>query len=360
MKAAPMSKRPEFPLMCQGDIQNIYHLQMPRWLFTDPRYQPLALEAKVAYTFLLNRFQLSRLNGWINDRGEVFIIYTRRSLAAEMQVSYHKVLAAMKELAGAGLIWERRCGRGDANQIYLARVETARPGEESCAPFVDPGHEAAGYLPGDAGSPEEENQTDTAQMPGLRSAETELLKSEAADEGFPAPAQEVPEPDLLKYETGTSRNAESALQEVPNPDPSYTDQSHTDVSDTESSQSLYPVGAPAREDRDGGTETDVERSQLAEVLERCALWTFGRETALALEDAIERLFYSEQFRIGRAILPRASVRSRLWELDNTVLQTAVDKLRRNQREVKNTTGYTWRWCSTLSARPVRTCWWPPI
>ena len=51
------------------------------------------------------------------------------------------------------------------------------------------------------------------------------------------------------------------------------------------------------------------------------------------------MFYSEQLRIGRAALPRASVRSRLWELDNTVLQTAVDKLRRNQREVKNTTGY---------------------
>ena len=70
MKAAPMTKKPSFPLMKQGDIQNIYHLQMPRWLFTEPRYMGLSLEAKVAYTFLLNRFQLSRLNGWINDDGE--------------------------------------------------------------------------------------------------------------------------------------------------------------------------------------------------------------------------------------------------------------------------------------------------
>lgn len=63
MKAAPMTNKPSFPLMKQGDIQNIYHLQMPRWLFTDSRYMGLALETKVAYTFLLNRFQLSRLNG---------------------------------------------------------------------------------------------------------------------------------------------------------------------------------------------------------------------------------------------------------------------------------------------------------
>ena len=74
MKAAPMIQKPSFPLMKQGDIQSIYHLQMPRWLFTDERYMPLSLEAKVAYTFLLNRFQLSRLNGWVNDDGEVFII----------------------------------------------------------------------------------------------------------------------------------------------------------------------------------------------------------------------------------------------------------------------------------------------
>ncbi len=112
--------------MKQGDIQNIYHLQMPRWLFTDPRYIGLSLEAKVTYTFLLNRFQLSRLNGWLNDDGEVFIIYTRRSLSSEMQVSYHKIIEAMKELSSAGLIWERRCGRGDANQIYLALWSTGR------------------------------------------------------------------------------------------------------------------------------------------------------------------------------------------------------------------------------------------
>ncbi len=88
MKAAPMTQKPSFPLMKQGDVQNIYHLQMPRWLFTDTKYMELALETKVAYTFLLNRFQLSRLNGWVNEDGAVFIIYTRRSLAEEMQVRY--------------------------------------------------------------------------------------------------------------------------------------------------------------------------------------------------------------------------------------------------------------------------------
>ncbi|MFQ7749942.1 MAG: hypothetical protein ACLRJV_22675 [Eubacteriales bacterium] len=68
MKAAPITKKPSFPLMKQGDIQNIYHLQMPRWQFTDPRYIGLSLEAKVTYTFY-STLQLSRLNGWLNDDG---------------------------------------------------------------------------------------------------------------------------------------------------------------------------------------------------------------------------------------------------------------------------------------------------
>ena len=105
MRAAKMKERPSFQLMCQTDVQNIYHMQMPRWLFTDPRYIGLSLEAKVTYTFLLNRFQLSRLNGWVNDNGEVFVIFTRESLAAEMQITYKKAIAAFRELVAARLIW---------------------------------------------------------------------------------------------------------------------------------------------------------------------------------------------------------------------------------------------------------------
>jgi len=59
--------------MKQSDVVSFFHLQMPRWLFCDPKYNHLSLEAKVAYTFLLNRFELSKMNGWVNCEGEVFI-----------------------------------------------------------------------------------------------------------------------------------------------------------------------------------------------------------------------------------------------------------------------------------------------
>ena len=48
MRAAQMKERPDFPLMRQTDVQQIYHMQMPRWLFSDRRYSDMSLEAKVA------------------------------------------------------------------------------------------------------------------------------------------------------------------------------------------------------------------------------------------------------------------------------------------------------------------------
>ena len=137
MKAAILSNRPPYKLMKQSDIVSFYHLQMPRWLFCDKRYKTLSLESKVAYTFLLNRFQLSKMNGWVNSDGEVFIIFTRESLAEEIGISYRKAIACFKELLAANLIWEQRIGRGNANHIYLAAVELSEQDAEahSSAPF---------------------------------------------------------------------------------------------------------------------------------------------------------------------------------------------------------------------------------
>lgn len=87
MRAAKMKERPSFQLMVQTDVQSIYHMQMPRWLFSDSRYCEMSLDAKVTYTFLLNRFQLSRRNGWVNERGEVFVIFPRKALAKELRIS---------------------------------------------------------------------------------------------------------------------------------------------------------------------------------------------------------------------------------------------------------------------------------
>ena len=84
-----------------------------------------------------------------------------------------------------------------------------------------------------------------------------------------------------------------------------------------------------------------EQEQLTQILENCSLWVFDPETAKVFENAIERLFYSDSFRIGNATLPQSRVRAKLRLLDGMVLRTAEDKLHANlEHNVKNSTAYT--------------------
>ena len=269
MRAAQMKERPDFPLMRQTDVQQIYHMQMPRWLFSDRRYSDMSLEAKVAYTFLLNRFQLSRRNGWVNEWGEVFVIFPRKELAAELRVCEQRVTAAFRTLVERKLIWEKRCGRGDANQIYLASV----------SPVDDPDYASAPFLP-------EDNSRSS------RTAGSEVLA--------PLPPTGPPqEPRLPRPQNHGSSGFRTAESEVPEPQdsgPSYTDLRESDWSHMEVSPPFPRACAVRLAD---------EEAELTGILEACELECFEPEVARVFENAIERLFYSESFRIGKTVLHAA-------------------------------------------------------
>ena len=306
MRAAQLKEHPSFSLMKQTDIQSIHFMQMPRWLFSDPRYAELSLDAKVTYTFLLNRFQLSRRKGWVNDAGEVFVIFPRKALAAELRICEKRVIAAFHKLAELHLIWEKRCGRGDANQIYLARVEPEDDSGYECAPFCSEEYEDDGSR--------------TADLTGLNDSE------EAS------PAQEPQKRQFKNGEKGSSRTADLTAPELPNLPPSNLEIRNTERSQKEVSQSVR--AAPGRD-----RQTDDEE-ELIGVLDACELYLFPEETAKVFENAIERLFYSDSYRIGNATLPRCRVRAKLGQLNMMILREAERKLSANLgQEVKNSTAY---------------------
>lgn len=306
-----MKERPSFSLMKQTDIQNLYYMQMPRWLFSDLRYADMSLDAKVAYTFLLNRFQLSRRKGWINEQGEVFVIFPRLELAKELRVCEKRVTAAFRALAERQLIWEKRCGRGDANQIYLARVEPIDDPDYQCAPFLA-----------------EEEDGD-----GSRTAEPAVLEDVPK-----APA--ALEPRDMRFqdsETCGSRTADMAVAEPQDPPSSKKEIRNKELSEKEVSQSVTP--GLVRTGWDG--QTDSVEEELMDILDACELSCFPPETALVFENAVERLFYSDSFRIGNATLPRSRIRAKLRLLDGMILRDAERKLAANLgREIKNSTAYT--------------------
>lgn len=300
MRAAKCDERPEFLLLKQTDIENQYYMQMPLWLFSDPRYADLSLDAKVTYTFLRNRFQLSRRKGWLNKFGEVFVIFPRLALAHELRICEKRVTAAFRELVQAQLVWEKRCGLGQANQIYLAKVEPQCDPDYECAPFL---------LPEGDFIPEIEAETEDA---------------------FDA-VQEPPNRRFCNGGNGGSGTAEMAVQEPPILRSRKNEKKKIEESKNEVSQSVTACA-------DGQTD---EEEELMGILDACELYSFPQETAKVFENAIERLFYSDSFRIGNATLPKSRVRSKLHLLDGMVLREAESKLAANlEQNVKNSTAYT--------------------
>ena len=304
---AKMKERPSFQLMVQTDVQSIYHMQMPRWLFSDPRYCEMSLDAKVTYTFLLNRFQLSRRNGWVNERGEVFVIFPRKALAKELRICEQRVTAAFKKLVELELVWEKRCGRGDANQIYLAYVTPQDDPNYTSAPFTAP--EKSG---------------------GSRTSDSEPLESAEKS----APLQDPQDLHFKNRGFCGFRTAESAAAEAQKVMPSKKEKRKIDRSQIEVSPSVL------KPTHDGLTDEERE-DDFQSILDACELTGFTPGTALVFENAIERLYYSDSYRIGNATLPQSRVRAKLRRLDGMILREAERKLHENQEQnVKNSTAYT--------------------
>ena len=212
-----------------------------------------------------------------------------------------RVTAAFRTLKELNLIWEKRCGRGDANQIYLATVEPQDDPEYTSAPFVDPDEGAS------------------------RTADPEVL--DGSD--FPMSSQEPQDQGGKNRESCASRTANAEVPEPQKARPSYKDLSHT-----------YPSHIDVSLSVPRGNGLADEEAELTGILDACELQCFPSETAQVFENAIERLFYADSFRVGNATLPRSRVGAKLKLLDYTILQTAEAKLHANlDRPVKNSTAY---------------------
>lgn len=103
-------------------LQHSYY-QMPQELFENKKYKKLSIEAKVIYAFLLNRMNLSRINKWINDKGEIYLIYTRKEIQSKLNLSDKPVTRAFKELRETNLIKEEKQGFWKPNLIYIGKIE---------------------------------------------------------------------------------------------------------------------------------------------------------------------------------------------------------------------------------------------
>lgn len=286
-----------------NDVISCEFLKIPKAMFIMDDYRSLSSDAKLTYALLYDRLSLSKMNNWMNEKDEVFLIYTREEIAEDLGITYKKAIAAFRELTTAGLIYETRSGRGLPNKIYIVK------------PMVTP-KKSKQYI----------------QAENARTAESACLTSAETEED----CIDIPDEHVKNFQIGISRTAGLEVLELPNRHPNQNNINQNKKNQNENSPSVYPE----KEKRKENGQMDGEPYQLDEILERCQLECFEAEERKILYDAIERLFYSQSFKIGNAVLPQNKVRSRLYELNPAILQSAMHTLHQNRdRPIKNITAY---------------------
>lgn len=300
-----------------NDIISCEFLKIPKAMFANKSYRSLSSDAKLTYALLYDRLSLSKLNGWINENEEVYLIYTREEITEDLGITYKKAISAFKELISANLIKEQRCGRGIPNKIYIVKLELS-------------GKQAKTYVKHEnlrtANSAYQENPTE------FKMCQNSISKAKNEN-------QDMPNGNIKNFQNSTSKTSDLAVLDMPDQHTNYTYNNETYNNHTENSQSVsrdsFRFYLPCKdEDRQMDSIYNLD-----EILERCDLCSFDSEEQKILYDAIERLFYSKTLRIGNAELPQEKVRSRLYELDGSILRSALDNLHKNDRQIKNLTGF---------------------
>ena len=99
--------------------------RIPKMLFLVEKYKPLSSDAKLLYGLFLDRMGLSRKNGWVDEHGRVYIIYTVESIMEALNCGNKKVIQLFAELENkAELILRKKQGLGKPNLIYLKKFTT--------------------------------------------------------------------------------------------------------------------------------------------------------------------------------------------------------------------------------------------
>ena len=104
-----------------GDRFSYYML--PKIIVTDERFKNLSSDAKILYSCLLERTNLSFRNKWLDEENRVYIIFTVEEIMETLGRSNKTAVKILNELdstsGGIGLIERKKRGLGKPNIIYV-------------------------------------------------------------------------------------------------------------------------------------------------------------------------------------------------------------------------------------------------
>ena len=93
--------------------------RVPKVLCTEEEFRKLSSDAKLLYGLLLDRVSLSQKNGWVDEDGRIYVVYTIENVKYALNCADKKATRLMVELEKHGLIERRLQGQGKPAVIYV-------------------------------------------------------------------------------------------------------------------------------------------------------------------------------------------------------------------------------------------------
>lgn len=141
-----LSKEEQEYILKNRENQNIYRkaekkfLMLPALLIYGELYRSLDSGAKIAWTILNDRANLSKKNGWYDEKGNVYFVYTNQELMNLVNVSEPTIVKIKKELICYGLLEQKRMGRGKANLLYIYEPVASKSDAQNLIEIDDVGN----------------------------------------------------------------------------------------------------------------------------------------------------------------------------------------------------------------------------
>lgn len=274
-----MSKRIRYTV---NDINNNRFYQLPKFLF-EGEFKALSNDARVLYSLLRDRHELSIANNWVNEKGEVYLVYTRKNMEEMLGLSDKTVKKAVEQLKKFNLMEEEKMGLNRPNRIYLTAVSLENTG--------------VGESP-------------------------------------------IPESENFRFQN--RKNSESRIEEFPNQESKNLRANLTDINETDINETKSVNQSENRQDGKMEMLTLEEILKRCE-LERLEQQDLIPKNIIPLiEKIIEELYYSESTIIDKTKLPQDVVRKNLQSINYDVVFSAVLKMliwTEKGNEIKNPKAY---------------------
>ena len=95
------------------NVNEVYtekYYQLPQWLFTNEKYKDLSNNARIAYALLKDRNRYSIKNHWFDADGNIYFIFTNKTLADMLNVTERTITSVKKELVTHRLLYIKKMG----------------------------------------------------------------------------------------------------------------------------------------------------------------------------------------------------------------------------------------------------------